>query len=391
MECHIPLIEMTKELSVDGAKTAKNLYGSRGWIAHHNADIWRSTSPVDGTGLWAIYQVGSAWLCHHLWEQFEYNQDLEYLKEVYPYLHDAALFYIDNLQRDEDGYLVTNPSESFENHFKKPDGKTGWACVGATQDMQIIRDLFRNTIKASEILNMNSEIVTTLVGFERELLPMRISPTTGRLQEWKDDWQAASPHGGQVAHGWGLAVGNQISPLETPELAKAFQKTIEHRRPWESYNCGSWVGSFAAKFWARLWDGNMTQTVLSTHIQKAVSPNMTANFQGNFWEIDGNLGITASIAEMFLQSHTGEIVLLPALPSAYPEGSVQGLRARGGFVVNMAWENGVLLEATIEATVDSHCVLRYKDMSRDLSFKKGDRKLIQNDLSMSPLPKVPTI
>jgi alpha-L-fucosidase 2 len=374
-ECHLPLIELTKELSVDGAKTAKNMYNAGGWIAHHNTDIWRTTSPVGGTGLWAIYQVGSAWLCHHLWEHYEYTLDKSYLEEIYPVLKGAAEFYIDNLQRDQDGYLVTNPSESFENHFKKPDGTTGWACVGATQDMQIIRDLFQNCKAATSELGTDPEFAGQLDEYLSQLLPMRISPRTGRLQEWKDDWEPAHPFAGQVAHGWGLAVGNQITPRETPDLAEAFSKTLEYRKPWEAGNCGSWIGSFSAKFWSRLGNGEKLQTVIDSHFKKALSPNLTSHFHG-YWEIDGNLGITASIAEMLLQSHTGEIVLLPALPSKYPTGQVKGLCARGGFEVDIKWENGELENASVFSKDGKDCVVRYKEKVIELSTRKGERKNI---------------
>ncbi len=359
-ELHLPLIELTKELSVDGAKTAKNMYGAGGWIAHHNADIWRTTSPVGGSGLWAIYQVGSAWLCHHLWEHYEFTLDKAYLKEVYPVMKGAAQFYLDNLQRDEDGFLVTNPSESFENHFKKPDGTTGWACVGATQDIQIIRDLFQNCKLANVELGIDDAFDAKLDKYLEELLPMRISPTTGRLQEWKDDWQAENASSGQVAHGWGLAVGNQISPRKTPELAAAFIKTLNYRKPWETNECASWTGSFSAKFWARLGDGEMLQTVFDNHYKQALFPNLTSNFRG-FWEIDGNLGITSSIAEMLLQSHIGEIVLLPALSIKYPRGEVKGLRARNGFVVDIKWENNELVEVKIYSEHGKGLKLRYKE------------------------------
>ncbi len=377
-ECHLPLIELTKELTVDGAKTAKNMYGADGWIAHHNADLWRTTSPVGGSGLWAIYQVGSAWLCHHLWEHYEFTLDKEYLREVYPVMKGAAQFYMDNLQHDEDGFLVTNPSESFENLFKKPDGTTGWACVGATQDMQIIRDLFRNCKLAIAELEIDNEFDAKLDEYLAQLLPMRISPTTGRLQEWKDDWEPASRYSGQVAHGWGLAVGNQISPRETPELAEAFTKTLEYRKPWETNECGSWTGSFSAKFWARLGDGQMLQTVFDKHFEQAVFPNLTSNFRG-FWEIDGNLGIMSAIAEMLLQSHTGEIVLLPAVPSKYPNGEVKGLRARNGFVVDMKWENSELTEAVIYSEQGKDCKVRYKEKVTTLNLKKGDRSTLTID------------
>ena len=374
-ECHLPLIELTKELSVDGALTAKNMYESGGWIAHHNTDIWRTTSPVGGSGLWAIYQVGSAWLCHHLWEHYEFTLDKEYLREVYPVMKGAAEFYFDNLQRDEDGFLVTNPSESFENHFKKPDGTKGWACVGATQDMQIIRDLFQNCKLALAELNIDKEFDTKLDEYLAQLLPMRISPTSGRLQEWKDDWQPSSANSGQVAHGWGLAVGNQISPRETPELAEAFRKTLDDRKPWEINECSSWTGSFSAKFWARLGDGKMLQKVFDNHFNWALFPNLTSDFRG-FWMIDGNLGFMSAIAEMLLQSHTGEIVLLPAIPSKYPNGEVKGLRARNGFEVDIKWENNELIEAVVYSEHGVECKVRYKEKVITLNMKKGEKSTL---------------
>lgn len=374
-ELHLPLVELTKELSVDGALTAKNLYGAGGWIAHHNADLWRTTSPVGGSGLWAIYQVGSAWLCHHLWEHYEFTLDKAYLQDVYPVMKSAAQFYMDNMQRDEDGFWVTNPSESFENHFRKPDGTTGWACVGATQDMQIIRDLFQNCRLAIEVFGNDSDFDIKLESYLKELLPMRISPTTGRLQEWKDDWQSAYANSGQVAHGWGIAVGKQISPRETPELAQAFVKTLEHRKPWETNGCGSWTGSFSAKFWSRLGNGEMLQKVIDNHFAWAVFPNLTSNFRG-LWEIDGNLGMMASVAEMLLQSHTGEIVLLPALPSKYPTGEVKGLRARNGFEVDIKWENNELVKAVIYSEKGKECKVRYKEKLLEINLKGGRTKTL---------------
>lgn len=372
-ECHLPLVQLTKELSVDGAKTAKNLYGAGGWIAHHNADIWRTTSPVGGSGLWAIYQVGSAWLCHHLWEHYEFNLDKEYLQGVYPVMKGAAQFYMDNMRRDKDCFWVTNPSESFENYFKEPDGTKGWACVGATQDMQIIRDLFQNCRLAIAELENDDAFDEKLENYLNDLLPMRISPTTGRLQEWKDDWKSANTRSGQVAHGWGLAVGNQISPRETPELAQAFIKTLEHRKPWETNDCGSWTGSFSAKFWSRLENGEMLQKVIDNHFAWAVFPNLTSNFRG-LWEIDGNLGIMSSIAEMLIQSHTGEIVLLPAVPSKYPDGEIKGLRARNGFEVDIKWENNELTEAVVYSEHGEECKVRYKEKMLSIDLKKGESK-----------------
>lgn len=371
-ELHLPLIDLTRELSVDGARTAKIMYNAGGWMAHHNADIWRQTSPVGGTGLWAIYQVGGAWLCHHVWEHYAFTLDMDYLKEVYPLLKGASQFYLDNLQMDADGFWVTSPAESFENQFRKPDGTTGWACMGPTQDMQIIRDLFTNTMQAAAVLKTDEEFAAQVGEKLEKLLPMRISPTTGQLQEWKDDWEAENPGSGQVAHGWGLAVGNQISPRETPELAAAFRKTLDFRKPWESYNSGSWTGAFPAKFLVRLYDGAMAQKVFDRHFKLAVFPNLTSKFFGGFWEIDGNLGITAAIGEMLLQSHTGEIVLLPALSPKYPDGEVNGFCARGGFVIDLKWNDGKLSAGKITARKDGTCKVRYQDRTREFSLKAGE-------------------
>jgi alpha-L-fucosidase 2 len=369
-ECHLPLIELTKELSVDGAKTAKNLYGCPGWIAHHNADIWRTTWPVRGTGMWAIYQVGSAWLCHHLWQHYEFTLDKKYLVDVYQVMKNAAVFYMCNLQRDKEGYLVTSPSISLEHTFRKPDGTVGWACMGSSEDMQIIRDLFNNCKAAATILNIDTDFKNELDTYLEQLLPIRISPTTGMLQEWKDDWDAATPRTGQISHGWGLQVGNQISPRKTPELANAFRKTLEFRKPWEQ-SAASWCGSISAMSWIRLGDGNIAQMVIDRHFKTAVFPNLTSNFV-NYWQIDGNFGITACIAEMLLQSHLGEIELLPALPDKYPTGEVKGLRSRGGFVVDIKWDEGKLVNVKITSQNDNTCKLRYNDYEFSIDMKKGE-------------------
>lgn len=370
-ECHLPLLNMIRETTVDGHKTARNLYNSRGWMAHHNLDIWRTTWPVGGTGLWAIYQVGGAWLCQHIWEHYRFTSDRDFLREYYPILKQASLFYLDNLQTDKEGFLVTNPSESFENSYKKPDGTVGWACAGAAQDMQIIRSLFKNTLAAIDIVGDEEDFKEELGAAYQKLAPMKISPTTGRLQEWNDDWEAAAPFNGQVAQGWGFVAGDLITLRGTPELACAFRKTIEYRKPWLSYNSGSWTGAFPASYWARFEEGDSAQMVLDRHFRKALSPNFTCNFF-HVWEIDGNLGFTAAIGEMLLQSHAGEISLLPALPSKYPTGKVRGLKARGNYEVEIEWANGKLVEAKIKAANEGKVQIRYKNDVRIFEMKEGE-------------------
>jgi alpha-L-fucosidase 2 len=363
-ECHLPLMDLIREITADGRKTAKNLYNARGWIAHHNIDIWRTTWPVGGTGRWAIYQVGGAWLCQHIWEHFLFTQDKAFLDAYYPILLDATLFYMDNLQEDKDGYLVTNPSESFENPYRKPDDENGWACMGAAQDMQIIRSLFKNTMQASDVLGRDRAFRREIAKSYKRLAPMKISPRTGQLQEWNEDWDAAKPQNGQVPQGWGFVASDLITLRGTPELAAAFRKTIEYRKPGYSYNSGSWTGAFPANYWARFGEGDNAQRVLDRHFTKALSPNLTCNFY-NDWEIDGNLGMTSAIAEMLLQSHAGEIALLPALPSKYPDGFVKGLKARGGHEVDIYWENGVLEKALIKSATTGKINVRYKDKVKE--------------------------
>lgn len=380
-ECHFPMFDMIRETSVDGARTAKNLYNSHGWIAHHNLDIWRTTWMVGGTGLYSLFQVGGAWLCQHIWEHYLFTLDEDFLRNHYDLLKSASIFYLDNLQTDRDGYLVTSPSESFENGYIKPNGEKGWACIGSAQDMQIVRALFENTMNAAEILNGGAFKEEVAKAYAK-LPPMKISPRTGQLQEWNDDWEPSNPVSGQVGHGWAFAVGNQITLRGTPELAQAFRKTIEYRRPGYSYNSGSWTGSFPAVYWARFEEPDSIQRVIDRHFDLALSPNLTCEFMKS-WQIDGNLGITTAITEMLLQSHAGEISLLPALPAKYPTGSVTGLRARGGYEVDIFWKDGVLTKAVIKADrtkKDEIIPVRYAGLVKSVKLAKGQTIVLDSSL-----------
>lgn len=372
-ELHQPLFDLIRESSVDGAKTARNLYSSRGWMAHHNIDLWRTTWPIGGSGLWAIFQVGGAWLCHHIWEHYQFTQDTDFLKKNFDLLRDASLFYVDCLQPDKEGYLVTNPSESFENYYKDPSGFIGWACMGAAQDMQIIRSLMQNTMKAAKIIGSQDPAITEIKKIYAKLPPLRISPSTGELQEWNDDWKPAYPRNGQVGHGWGFAAADLITLRGTPELAEAFRRTIINRQPGMSYNSGSWTGAFPSMYWARFEEGDSAMKVVNRHFAMALYPNFTCKFT-KFWEIDGNLGITAAIAEMLLQSHAGEISLLPALPEVYPKGKVTGLCARGGYEVDMEWYGGKLTKAVIRSVKgEGRVAIRYKEKVKMIDFSTKKR------------------
>lgn len=378
-ECHLPLFKMIREASVDGAKTARNLYNAGGWTIHHNLDLWRTTWPVGGSGLWAIFQVGSGWLLEHAWEHYQFTLDKQFLSDNYDLFKGATQFYLDNLQRDKEGYLVTNPSESFENMFLYDNNKAGWACIGSAQDMQIVRSLFENTIEASKILDRDNEFRVKTEKALAELAPMKISPRTGMLQEWNEDIEPANPGSGQVGHGWALSCDNAISLRKTPELAAAFRKLIEYRKPGYSYNSGSWTGSFPAVYWARLEEGDSVQRVMNRHFKLALSKNLTSQFTG-FWEIDGNFGIAAAIAQMLLQSQDLEVHLLPALASKYPQGSVSGLRARGGYTVDITWNEGKLTQASIRADKDGELKLRHKDNLKIYSVKAGEMIKVNSEL-----------
>lgn len=382
-ECHSPLFDMIREASVDGAKTAKNLYNSRGWMAHHNLDIWRTTWLVGGTGQWGLFQVGGAWLCQHIWEHYLFTLDEEFLHDYYDLLKNASLFFVDNLQMNQDGYLVTSPSVSFENAYVKPNGEHGWACMGASEDMQVIRALFENTMNAAEIVQDKS-FKEELIKVYAKLAPMKISPKTGQLQEWYEDWEPGNLSNGQMGYGWAFAVGNQITLRGTPKLASAFRKAVEYRRPDYTYNSGSWTGAFPAVFWARFEEPDSVQRVIDRHFDQALFPNLTCNF-GNSWQIDGNLGVTAAIAEMMLQSHAGEINLLPALPAKYPRGVVKGLRARGGYMIDIYWDDCKLIKAVIKADKikkEEIISIRYGSNVREFRLVKDDVLVLDHFLNI---------
>ncbi|MEP6628085.1 MAG: glycoside hydrolase family 95 protein [Ginsengibacter sp.] len=367
-EMHQPLLNFIKNLSVAGKVTAKEFYNLNGWVANHNSDIWCLSNPVGDVGhgdpVWANWPMGGNWLSRHLWEHYRFTKNKKFLRDTaYPIMKQAAIFTLGWLVPDKEGYLVTAPSTSPENEFITTDGKKGSVSIATTMDMSIIRDLFSNLIEASAELNEDATFRELLIAKRSKLYPFHIGKK-GNLEEWYQDWEDVDPHHRHTSHLFGLYPGNQISPITTPELAKAARKTLELRGDEGT----GWSKAWKINFWARLLDGNHAYLLLRDllHATRDDATNYAAGggTYPNFFDahppfqIDGNFGATEGMVEMLLQSHLGDIYLLPALPDAWKEGSVTGLKARGNFEVGIHWQNRQLTSATIKSIEVGICKVR---------------------------------
>jgi alpha-L-fucosidase 2 len=386
-EMHLPLLSFIKNLSVTGKVTAKTFYGvNKGWAAAHNSDIWAMSNPVGQFGKedpsWACWPLSGAWLSTHIWEHYVFTQDKEFLKkEGYPIMKGASEFFLEWMITDKKGNLITSPSTSPENKYITPDGFIGATMYGGTADLAMIRECFDKTIKAAQVLNTDADFRAKLETALSKLHPYQVGKK-GNLQEWYFDWNDEDPKHRHQSQLFGLFPGDYITPLKTPDLANAAKETLEIKGD----ETTGWSKGWRINLWARLWDGNRAYKMFRELLRyvdpdgkKTKTPRRGGGTYPNLFDahppfqIDGNFGCAAAVAEMLVQSNENEIRLLPALPDAWESGTVKGICARGGFEIEMEWSNKTLNKVVVFSKKGGKTVLINGDKKENIVLKKGEK------------------